>query len=56
MTARRRSLLGQIQRDAYLTSRAAGDLNAAGRGPKPLAKRLVRRYATREFFRLLSRR
>lgn len=48
-----RSFLKQIQRDAYLVSRAAGDLDAASRGPKPLVKRVVRRRATRGFFRTL---
>lgn len=50
---RRRSLLGQIQRDAYLTSRAAGDAKAAERGPGPLAKRIVRRQLTRAIFRAI---
>lgn len=49
---RRRSLLSQVQRDSYLVSRTAGDLHAAERGPKPLAKRVARRYAIRELFRL----
>lgn len=48
-----RSLLKQIQRDAHLVSRAAGDLDAARRGPRVLGKRLARRYLTRELFRLL---
>ena len=51
--ARQRSALRQIQRDAYLISRAAGDLDAARRGPGVLAKRLVRRDLTRAFFRVL---
>jgi hypothetical protein len=39
-----RSLLRQVQRDAYLVSRTAGDVNAAKTGGAPrLAKRLVRR-------------
>jgi len=48
-----RSALKQIQRDAYLISRAAGDVSAAQRGPGVLAKRLVRRDLTRTFFRIL---
>lgn len=50
--ARRKSLLGQFERDAYLASRTAGDARAASRGPGPLARRLVRRGATRALFRL----
>lgn len=49
----RRSWLSQLQRDSYLISRAAGDVRAAGRGPKPLARRLVRRSLTRAFFQAL---
>lgn len=52
--ARRRDPLRRIQRDAYLVSRTAGDLSAAQRGPKVLAKRLVRRALTRAFFRALT--
>jgi hypothetical protein len=48
-----RSALRQIQRDAYLISRTAGDLSAAKRGPVPLGKRIARRDLTRVFFRLL---
>ena len=48
-----RSALRQIQRNAYLISRTAGDLSAAQRGPGVLARRLARRDLTREFFRLL---
>lgn len=50
---RRRSLLAQVDRDAYLVSRTAGDVRTAERGPKPLAKRVVRRQLTRAFFRAL---
>jgi hypothetical protein len=48
-----RSALRQIQRDAYLISRTAGDLSAAQRGPAVLAERLARRDLTRVFFRVL---
>lgn len=51
--ARQRSALRQIQRDAYLISRTAGDLSAAQRGPAVLGKRLVRRDLTRALFRIL---
>jgi hypothetical protein len=51
--ARQRSALRQIQRDAYLVSRTAGDLSAAQRGPGVLAKRLARRDLTRTLFRVL---
>jgi len=51
--ARQRSALRQIQRDAYLISRAAGDLDAARRGPDVLLRRLVRRDLTRTLFRVL---
>jgi len=46
-----RSLLKQIQRDAYFVSRTAGDASALQRGT--LAKRLIRRRLTRGFFQLL---
>lgn len=52
--ARRRSLLSQVDRDAYLVSRTAGDLNAAKRGPGPLVKRIVRRHIRRAIFRLIN--
>ena len=51
--AGKRSALRQIQRDAHLISRTAGDLDAARRGPDVLARRLVRRDLTRAFFRVL---
>jgi hypothetical protein len=44
-----RSALKQIQRNAHLISRTAGDISAASRGPAPLAKRLARRDLTRGF-------
>lgn len=47
--------LRRVQRDTYLISRAAGDLNAARRGPDVLAKRLVRRHVTRALFTALRR-
>ena len=50
---RKRTALQQIQRDAYLVSRTAGDINAAERGPDVLAKRIIRRKATRGFFQIL---
>ena len=52
---RRRSTYRRIERDVYLADRTSLDVRAAMRGPGPLAKRLVRRAATREFFRLLRR-
>ena len=51
--ARSRSTRKQIQRDAYLISRTAGDLSAAERGPGVLVKRLIRRDLTRTLFRVL---
>ena len=53
MTARRRSGLSQIRRSSYFLSRDIGDWQAAARGPKPLAKRLIRRKLTRALFRSL---
>jgi len=50
---RRRSGLEQIRRDSYLLSRSLGDVEAAEHGPDVLAKRIIRRKATRGFFRLL---
>lgn len=49
MTAR--WTLRQVQRDAHLVSRTAGDLAAATRGPGPLVKRV----AARSFARALIR-
>lgn len=51
--ARRRSALRTIERDAYLTSRTAGDLEAFQRGGiggliKRLARRQVRRTVGRK--------
>ena len=45
----------RIQRESYLLSRTAGDIDAAQRGPKVLAKRLIRRKLTRTIFRSLFR-
>lgn len=47
--------LRSIQRDTYRVSRALGDLNAARRGPKPLARRLVKRAVHRREIGLLRR-
>lgn len=49
MTAR--SPLARLSRALYLASRAAGDANAASRGPKSYVKRIVRRQVTRALFR-----
>lgn len=51
----RRSLLSQVQRDSHLVSRTAGDLDAARRGPDVLARRLIRRQATRTIFSALRK-
>lgn len=48
-----RSALKRVQRDAYLISRAAGDLSAAQRGPVPLGRRLARRSLTRTVFAMI---
>lgn len=45
--------LNQLQRDAYLLSRAAGDVNAAQRGR--LGQRLVKRVIHRRIIGLLRR-
>lgn len=50
---KQRSALKQVQRDAYLISRTAGDLSAAQRGPVVLGRRLARRSLTRTLFSLL---
>ena len=50
---KQRSALKQVQRDAYLISRTAGDLSAAQRGPVVLGRRLARRSLTRTLFRVL---
>lgn len=49
-----RSTLSQLRRALYLAQRDIGDVQAAERGPQPLAKRLVRRKVTRSLFRLLK--
>ena len=49
---RNRSTFSRIERDVYLADRTALDVRAAARGPRPLAKRLVRRSVTRRLFRL----
>jgi hypothetical protein len=51
--ARSRSAWEQARRDLYLAQRTMGDVSAAQRGPVPLAKRLIRRDLTREFFKVL---
>ena len=43
----------QIRRNLYLGQRTLGDLQAAARGPVPLAKRLARRRLTRTLMRSL---
>ena len=48
-----RSAWNQVRRDLYLTQRTMSDVSAAKRGPAVLTKRLVRRSATREFFKIL---
>ena len=53
MTGRHRSTFGRIERDVYLADRTALDVKAARRGPRVLAKRLVRRSLTRALFRAL---
>lgn len=50
---RKRSALEQVRRDMYLGQRSIGDVQAAMRGPVPLAKRLIRRDLTRTFFKVL---
>lgn len=45
MTAR------QLQRLLHLAARATGDARAARRGPAPLARRVIRRQATRALLR-----
>jgi hypothetical protein len=56
MTTRRRrpgsQLFRRIERDVYKADRTSLDIAAAMRGPAPLARRLVRRSATRAVFRL----
>lgn len=44
-----------IRRNLYLGQRTLGDLQAAARGPGPLARRLVRRRVTRSLLRSLLR-
>lgn len=47
--------LRKAQRDAYLVSRALGDVQAAKKGPDALARRLVRRAVHRKEIGLLRR-
>lgn len=51
-----RSTLSQLRRAMYLGQRSIGDVQAAERGPKPLAKRIARRALTRAIFRALHTR
>lgn len=44
-----------IRRNLYVGSRTLGDLQAAMRGPRPFARRLVRRRVTRTLMRSLWR-
>lgn len=53
MSRRRSNPLAQFQRDSYLVSRAAGDLNAAQRGRLP--QRLVKRVIHRKIIGLLRK-
>lgn len=48
------SFFKKVQRDAYLISRTAGDLDAARRGPDVLARRIIRREVTRSVFRAVG--
>ncbi len=48
-----RSWLARVQRDAYLMSRTAGDVNAAKRGT--LGRRLIKRRYHRSVIRVLRR-
>jgi hypothetical protein len=52
MTGRHRSTWSQARRGLYFAQRDMGDLSAAARGPAPLARRLIRRKATRTGFGL----
>lgn len=53
--ARRRGTFARVERDVYLADRTALDVRAALAGPGPLARRLARRWVTREVFRALRR-
>ena len=56
MTGRHRgSTFSRIERDVYLADRTSLDVRAAARGPAPLAKRLLRRKATRLLFGTLRK-
>ncbi|HEX4432822.1 MAG TPA: hypothetical protein VHZ96_26350 [Frankiaceae bacterium] len=47
--------LRSVQRDLYMAQRALGDVQAAKRGPKPLARRLTKRVYHRKLIGLLRR-
>lgn len=49
--SRARDPLERLRRDLYFSQRTIGDWQAAKRGVKPIAKRLVRRSLTRALFR-----
>jgi hypothetical protein len=55
MTRRRSSGFRRAERRLYLADRTLLDARAAMRGPGPLARRLIRRSLTREFFRTTRR-
>lgn len=48
---RKKNSFEQIRRDLYKTQRTMGDLQAARRGPGPLAKRLIKRRINRRLLR-----
>lgn len=48
-------MINQIRRFLILLGSILGDVNAVSRGPKAIAKRVVRKAATRESMKLLGR-
>lgn len=48
-------MINVVRRILYRLASILGDVNAVSRGPKAIAKRVVRKTATRESMKLLGR-
>lgn len=48
-------MINVVRRTLYRLASILGDANAVSRGPKAIAKRVVRKTATRETMKLLGR-
>ncbi len=55
MPGGRTAMINQIRRFLIRLGSILGDVNAVSRGPKAIAKRVVRKATTRESMKLLGR-